>query len=434
MPKKNLPVFQSYLKKNSLVPDHQITFYAGWVNSFLSFCNHSEPAEPDLLIENFINQLVKQQKFQDWQISQARDAVGLYLMNFLSGDMSRLFPNHTILSKPPENNYKSLEHLMRKALRTKHYSYSTERTYIDWINRFYRYLSESSQEHRSTAKADADDVRNFLSYLAVQKRVSASTQNQAFNALLFLFREVLKVDLKDLNKTVRAKRGPKLPVVLTPDEVTAVLRQASGKNLMIVQLLYGTGMRLMEMVRLRVQDVDFSLSLIFVRSGKGDKDRTTMLPETVKSSLAAHLEEVKQIHEKDLAKGLGKVYMPDALDRKYPGAEKKWSWQYVFPSARLSVDPRTGTVRRHHISPATVQKIVAGAVRKSGIPKHATVHTLRHSFATHLMMNGVNIREVQELLGHKHVETTMVYTHVLRTLSNAPVSPLDMLQQGAQNT
>lgn len=323
---------------------------------------------------------------------------------------------------------------LREILRIKHYAYSTERTYIDWFKRFHAYLTDIKKKDWETQGADETDVRDFLSHLAIKQRVSSSTQNQAFNALLFLFREVLKIDLHDLSKAVRAKRGPKLPAVLTQNEVRSVLEHLNGRELLIVHILYGTGMRLMEVARLRVQDIDFGTNSIIVRASKGDKDRMTVLPDAVKNQLKEHLAATEKIHEQDLAKGFGEVYMPEALDRKYMNAAREWRWQYVFPSATLSVDPRSGKVRRHHISPSSIQKIVADAVRKAGIPKHATVHTLRHSFATHLLMNGVNIREVQELLGHKNVETTMIYTHVLRNMSKAPMSPLDvLLHEGSKN-
>ena len=237
----------------------------------------------------------------------------------------------------------------------------------------------------------------------------------------------MKRDVGALDTTVRAKRGPKLPVVLSVEEVRRLFEQMTGKSLLIVELLYGTGLRLMELARLRVQDIDFGSNTIIIHSGKGDKDRSVMLPEAVKERLKEHLTNVKTLHEKDLASGHGEVGLPDALSRKYPNAAKEWGWQYVFPCGSLSVDPRSGIVRRHHISDSVIQKAVKDAVRKAGIVKHATVHTLRHSFATHLLQAGINIREVQSLLGHKHVETTMVYTHVLRNMSNAPQSPLDAL-------
>ncbi|MFZ2603285.1 MAG: integron integrase, partial [Candidatus Omnitrophota bacterium] len=270
-------------------------------------------------------------------------------------------------------------------------------------------------------------VCGYLTHLAVERRVSSSTQNQAFNALLFLFREVLKIELKDLNKTVRAKRGPKLPVVFSPKEIQILFERLEGRDLLIVQLLYGSGLRLMELARIRVQDIDFDANLIFVRAGKEDKDRTTILPELVKEKLRIHLEGVKYLHQKDIEAGYGEVYLPEALEHKYPNAAKEWRWQYIFPASNLSVDPRSGKVRRHHINPSTIQKLVKNALIKAGIVKHGSVHTLRHSFATHLLMNGINIREIQELLGHKNIETTMIYTHVVRDMSNAPRSPLDNL-------
>jgi len=228
----------------------------------------------------------------------------------------------------------------------------------------------------------------------------------------------LRKDVGDLKGTVRAKRGVRLPVVLTVEEIKSILSQLSGRNLLIAQLLYGSGLRLMECARLRVKDIDFDGNLLYVRSGKGDNDRTTILPKAARESLKKHLEEIKVIHEKDLAEGYGEVHLPEALSRKYPNAGKEWGWQYVFPANQLSVDPRTGKIRRRHISDKAIQSAIGVALKKTAIPKHATVHTLRHSFATHLLMNGVNIREVQ---------TTMIYTHVIRDMTNTLKSPLDLL-------
>ncbi|MBA4390899.1 MAG: integron integrase [Syntrophus sp. (in: bacteria)] len=311
---------------------------------------------------------------------------------------------------------------MRRLIRLKHYSYSTERTYLDWAKRFFAYLAETKQSEPSQK-----DVKNFLSYLAIRQKVASSTQNQAFNALLFLFRDVLQKDFEDFGTAVRAKRGKKLPVVLSVDEVKLLFENLSGQGLLVAQLLYGSGLRLMECARLRVKDIDYNARKIIVREAKGDNDRATVLPGFVQDSLRLHLEGVKTLHEKDLSVGYGEVYLPGALDRKYPNAGKEWAWQYVFPAGKLSVDPRSNTIRRHHISNKLIQSTIKKAFRKAGIVKHATVHTLRHSFATHMLMNGVNIREVQELLGHKNVETTMIYTHVMRDMKNAPKSPLDVM-------
>jgi len=382
-----------------------------------------------LRIEKFLAQLKTEKKASDWQVHQANESLQLYFDHFLKGDTTILHPNNPERQKNIFNLTQIIEK-MREALRIKHYSYKTERSYIDWAKRFYYYMGNVKGNDFQTKPLQSDDVREFLSYLAINKRVSASTQNQAFNALLFLFRVILNIELTDLDKTVRAKRGVKLPVVLSIEEVQKLFKHIKNTEALMVQLLYGSGLRLMELARLRVKDIDFGSNLIFVRDGKGDKDRSTILPEAIKLPLQSHLEKAKLLHDEDLKSGHGDVYLPDALDRKYPNAGKEWYWQYVFPSLKLSVDPRSGKIRRHHISEKTIQNIVRNAAKKAGIDKHVTVHTLRHCFATHLLMNGVNIREVQELLGHKNVETTMIYTHVMRDMANAPKSPLDMLYKG----
>jgi integron integrase len=422
-----LPDFQKFLSDRKLVPSGTIRFHALWVNKFLSFSNKHQDKNLNLRIKIFLDSLVKEKKLSDWQAEQADNAIRLYIHHFLAGDTSSLSPNEKGDPRNKFPDHQTVQQKLREAIRIKHYAYSTERTYMEWFQRFYVYITDGKGRDWQKLGVDETDVRDFLSHLAINKRVASATQNQAFNALLFLCREVLAIDLQDLSKTVRAKRGPKLPVVLTTDEIRRLLDQLEGRDLLIIQILYGTGMRLMELARLRVQDIDFGLNSVVVRASKGDKDRVTMMPEAVKKPLREHLSLVKKIHEKDIEKGHGEAYLPDSLDNKYQNAARKWGWQYVFPSPSLSVDPRSGKVRRHHISPSAVQKIVAGAVRKSGIIKHASVHTLRHSFATHLLAGGVNIREVQELLGHKNLETTMIYTHVIRNMSKAPQSPLDSL-------
>ena len=318
-----------------------------------------------------------------------------------------------------ESNDKKLLDRVRDAIRLKHYSIRTEQAYVNWIKRYIYFHGV-----RHPAEMGAPEIQAFLTHLAVQENVAASTQNQALSALLFLYKEVLKQDLGPID-ALRAKKPKRLPTVLTKEEVRRVFQHMSGIHLLIARLLYGSGLRLMEGVRLRVKDLDFEYHTITVRDGKGAKDRVTMLPETLVVPLQDHLRTVKRTHEEDLVKGYGAVYLPYALERKYPNANKEWIWQYVFPANRLSVDPRSGVVRRHHIHESSVQKAVRAAAQAAGIPKRVSPHTLRHSFATHLLEAGYDIRTVQELLGHKDVRTTMIYTHVLQRGGLAVRSPLD---------
>jgi integron integrase len=310
---------------------------------------------------------------------------------------------------------------VRAEIRLRHYSLRTEQSYVDWARRFILF-----HHKRHPAEMGAAEIRDFLSHLAVDRHVSASTQNQAKSALLFLYREVLKVELPWLDEVVVAKSAKRLPVVLTQVEVRALLNEMSGTMGLIAGLLYGTGMRLLEGLRLRVKDVEFSRREIIVREGKGNKDRVTVLPENLILPLKAHLEKVRALHERDLEAGFGEVFLPDALAVKYPNAAKAWGWQFVFPSPVRSTDPRSGVERRHHVYETSVQRAVREAARAAGIHKPVTPHVLRHSFATHLLQAGYDIRTVQELLGHKDVATTMIYTHVLNKGGRGVTSPLDM--------
>ncbi len=311
---------------------------------------------------------------------------------------------------------------VRDKLRVKHYSIRTEQSYVDWIK---RYILFHGKQHPKNL--GARDLEAFLTHLAVAGKVAAATQNQAKSALLFLYREVLEIALPWLDNVTQAKAPKRLPVVLTVKEVQAVMAGMSGTHALIAQLLYGSGMRLMEAVRLRVKDVEFSRREILVREGKGFKDRVTMLPDVVIEPLLRHFEKVKMLHEEDLALGYGEVYLPYALDKKYPNAGREWGWQYVFPARNLSVDPRSGKQRRHHVDEKGVQRAMKQAVQDAGLVKPATPHTLRHSFATHLLQAGYDIRTVQELLGHSDVSTTMIYTHVLNKGGRGVMSPLDKL-------
>lgn len=314
----------------------------------------------------------------------------------------------------------TLLQVLRQHLRTRHYSLRTEEAYVDWVRRYLRF-----HDHQHPRELAASAVEAFLTHLAVDGQVSASTQNQALSALLFLYREVLDIELPWLDDITRAKNGSRLPVVLTVDEVRQIVAQMGGTPRLLVELLYGTGMRLLEGCRLRVKDVDFGRGEILVRDGKGCKDRITMLPQSLRAPLSVQLQQTRALHEEDVARGLGAVYLPFALERKYPAEARHWRWQYVFPAARLSVDPRSGSVRRHHVDEQSVQRAMKAAVAAAGIVKPATPHTLRHSFATHLLESGYDIRTVQELLGHADVKTTMIYTHVLNRGGRGVTSPLD---------
>ncbi|MHB8920659.1 MAG: integron integrase [Halothiobacillus sp.] len=309
---------------------------------------------------------------------------------------------------------------MLNKIRLKHYSIHTETQYLHWIKRFIFFHHKKHPRELGAAEVEA-----FLTHLTVVGNVSASTQNQALSALLFLYREVLGVELPWLDHVTRAKLPARLPVVLTRDEVRAILDRMSGVYGLMASLLYGTGMRLMECVCLRVRDVDFSRGEIVIREGKGAKDRVTMLPESVIPALQAHLQKRRALFEDDLRVGMASVYLPDALAVKYPSAPNEWSWQYIFPSGSYSIDPRNGVERRHHVDEKLLQRAMKKAVQAAGVVKPATPHTLRHSFATHLLERGQDIRTIQELLGHKDVATTMIYTHVLNKGGRGVVSPLD---------
>jgi integron integrase len=310
---------------------------------------------------------------------------------------------------------------LRAALRARHYSLRTEEAYVAWVRRYVLFHGK-----RHPGEMGEAEINAFLTDLAVKKKVAASTQNQALSALLFLYRDVLGKSVDSLGDVVRARRPARLPVVLTAAEVKAVLSRLDGAPRLVATLLYGSGLRLMEALRLRVKDLDFALNQILVRDGKGQKDRVTMLPVSLKPDLAAHLKAVRARHEADLAAGGGDVYLPDGIRLKYPRAARAWGWQYVFPASSLSEDPRSGATRRHHLPETLVQRAVKKAVDDAGIAKLASCHTLRHSFATHLLESGTDIRTIQELLGHSDVATTMIYTHVLNRAGGLGVtSPLD---------
>lgn len=309
---------------------------------------------------------------------------------------------------------------VRNEIRVRHYSIRTEKAYIDWIKRFIHFHGLRHPSEMGDA-----EVKSFLTHLAVNRNVAPNTQNQALNALVFLYKCVLEKPIGSIHGAVRAKKKQKLPVVLTGDEVRRVLRELNGKQWLAACLMYGSGLRLMECLRLRVMNLDFDHKAIYVMNGKGGKNRVVALPDQIISPLRRHLENVKSVYEKDLSDGFGAVYLPYALERKYSNAPREWGWQYVFPASKRSFDPRSQVIRRHHFDEKAVQREVKKAIRKAGIIKPASCHTLRHSFATHLLERGADIRTVQEQLGHKDLRTTQIYTHVLNRGGNAVKSPLD---------
>ena len=311
-----------------------------------------------------------------------------------------------------------VSHVIRK----KHYSIRTEQAYLQWIKRFILFHNK-----RHPKDMGEKEISQYISHLATDRKVASSTQNQALNAIVFLYKQVLKIELGDFGHMERAKKPEKLPTVMSKKEVGQVLAEISGTHRLMAKLLYGCGLRLMECVRLRVKDVDFDQNQVIVRDGKGMKDRSTLLPEQLKPLLSDQLERVKILHEKDLKNGYGEVYLPFALERKYPHASRELAWQYVFPSEKISKDPRSGKMRRHHVSESGLQKAVRYAARKADLFKPVSPHTFRHSFATHLLEAGYDIRTVQELLGHKDVSTTMIYTHVINKGGMGVQSPLDTL-------
>jgi integron integrase len=312
---------------------------------------------------------------------------------------------------------------VREVLRYHHYAYRTEQTYCQWILRYINYFGGKTHPNL----LGAPNVEKFLSHLVTEGKVSASTQKQALNALVFLYREVIDKPLDGKIAPIRSKRLQRPPTVLTQNEVQLVLAAITGKHSLMASLLYGSGLRLMECIRLRVQDVDFGQGLIFVRGGKGGKDRTTILPKNLQDELRRHIEEVRVLHHKDLEEGFGEVYIPEALARKYPNAGRTTGWQWVFPAKKRSIDPRSGREMRHHVLESGLQKAVKRASKAAGIDKKIGCHTLRHSFATHMLENGVNIRVLQELLGHADVKTTEIYTHVMARDIRKLQSPLDRL-------
>ena len=441
--------YLSVLERNR-IPVNQRRWYVLRAEAFVDAVRPTRMGEVSAeQITTFFPRYARDQRLNEWQYRQTVDSVQLLLVDLAQSRAAReidwdfwkeagkaldgahptiakgLTPDEAVEAQPryarSTEQYPLLKGLAR-TLRARRYAIRTEQSYVDWAHRFLLFTA---------SKAEADlaegDVERFLAHLATERSVSASTQNQALNALVFLFREVLERPLGEM-RFGRARRPPRVPVVLTRDEVRALLAQLVGTTALMARLMYGTGMRLMECMRLRVGDVDFGNRLVVVRDGKGGKDRVVPLPERLEAPLQGHLEGVRRLHEEDVQVGVGDVQLPDALARKAPNAPREWIWQFVFPSANLSKDPKTGLIRRHHLHEATLQRAVKQAAERAGIPKRVNSHSLRHSFATHLLEAGYDIRTVQELLGHADVSTTMIYTHVLNRPGVIPVrSPVDTI-------
>ena len=406
--------FRQYLEEQSKYSDKQIPYILSWVSRFQEFQgNGNQRSVSDQKIETFLADY--KSRYEDWQLKQARDALLLY--RYYRRKQNRANGNRTPES---DHQWKTYTAEMQNALRIKQRSIRTERSYLTWLREFYRFV-----ERKPPDSITADDIKDFMNHLTAEKNVAASTQNQAFNAILFFSRHALNKDLGGLGKSIRAHRKTRVPIVLTRREVKQLFEQLNDLYLLIAKLIYGSGIRVTECARLRVQDIDFERNQLTIRSGKGDEDRLTIFPEKIALELQLQVDLVKSIYEKDRADDIDGVYLPKALERKYPNAGKEWRWFWVFPAGSLSVDPRSKTVRRHHINVNTIQKNIKNAVTKAELAKNASVHTLRHSFATHLLENGYDIRNIQRLLGHKNLQTTMVYTHVAHTDTIHIRSPLD---------
>lgn len=408
-------------------PNH-IRWYVIWCRQFAKFIGRLplENCRPEH-VSAFLDSLRQNESIKDWQYNQARTALWHLFRDHLKiswavADQRHANSPRTVRYDPPALSAAHRETLekMRTTLVGRQYAKRTIGAYLDWAARFL-----SHYPHRQLADLDATAVKAYLTYLADKQNVAVNTQKQALNALVFLFQESEGRSLGDFSEFTRAKKPIKVPVVLTQDEASALLAAMKPPFTLICQLLYGSGLRLLEAVRLRIMDVDFGRGQIIVRDGKGRKDRATMLPERCRDALELRIAETRRIHAEDLRKNHGEVWLPNALSRKYPDAASDWRWQYVFPATRLSVDPETGTLRRHHFDESAIQRAVRETAQKIELNKAVTPHTLRHSFATHLLESGYDIRTVQELLGHADVATTMIYTHVLNKGGLGVKSPVD---------
>ena len=410
--------FEKYLVRKATLNDKHIPFYVKWVSHCYSYLE-----QPDNCIlssdqiQDYLHHISRTR--EDWQVKQAETALRLYGY-YLSSAVTESTATTGANTPGNRNLWTAIEKNTRAALRLRHRSYSTEKTYISWLWAFCDHVSEKTPSDLSVA-----DMQNFISSLAVERRVSQSTQNQALNALIFLYRHVLGKEPGPAEiRSVRALPKQRLPVVLTAREIQSIFECLAGTHRLMAMLIYGCGLRIKECMHLRIKDIDLERDIVTVW-GKGDKNRMTVLPASGKNDLISHIKEIRPLYDHDREKNFNGVYLPNALEKKYPNAGKEWAWFWLFPAQTLSVDPDAHIVRRHYAHPSSLQKAFKEAVSKAGVTKQASVHTLRHSFATHLLEKGYDIRTIQELLGHEDLQTTMIYTHVAKKNVLGVKSPLD---------
>jgi integron integrase len=411
------------------VPESNSKYYVGWAQRFERFIkglpfNRVTPE----IVQGFLSDLKNEHWITDWHVDQARHALRILYKEHLKIGLNRASFRHPVRAKDYAGSrairvrsHEELISALVAEIRVRHYSIRTEDAYVGWVKRFLAYSAV-----KDATQLTPGHVRKYLTFLANDREVSSSTQNQALNAIVFLFTEVMKLDPGDFTDFARAKKSTRVPTVLSKNEIEKIFDKLDGVHLLMAGLMWGSGLRIMECVRLRVMDIDFDAMQIIVRNGKGAKDRVTMLPQKFAVALRNQINAAKRIFEEDKANKAGGVYIWPSIEKKYPGAGKDWIWQYVFPSTRLSVDPRTQTVRRHHIDEDSIQRQLKIAAKDAGIAKRVSCHTLRHSFATQMLSSGADIRTVQELLGHSDVSTTMIYTHVLNKPGVVARSPADM--------
>jgi len=407
-------LLEKFIVNKFKVSSNKLPYYIQWIRKYLLFAD--QDGLTDDIQSRFINTLSS--KYFDWQVKQADRAITIYL------SFVKKKENSGKNSKSKNNSdWGKVIFNMKEEIRFQNKSLQTEKSYIYWVKKFGEYTC-----HKIPYSVDQEDVKAFLTYLVVEKYVAISTQRQAFNAVLFLFRHILKKQINNLDFVAHSRVKKHLPLVLSQKEIAEIIKYLTNPYKLMTEIIYGGGLRLSECLNLRIKDIDFTNNILTIRSGKGDKDRQTLLSRKAGTSLKDHIQDTRKYYENDRLEDSPGVALPRALEWKYPNAGKEWAWFWVFPSAKLSVDPRTYISRRHHLYPSSLQKAFRGALRNSGIPKNASIHTLRHSFATHLIESGYDIRTIQDLLGHSDVSTTMIYTHVATRNKLGVISPIDNLE------